>query len=131
MHPLRRRRKKAGINILPLLDVLTVIIFFFLITMQFRHLRTLNLTLPEIKTAGSNVMTEKMVISVDSEGQLFFNNTLVEEEQFADILANAGALSRSRHVLLLADEETPLRRITWIMDLCRSNGLEKIRIQSR
>ena len=38
MHPLRRKRKKPGINILPLLDVLTVILFFFLITMQFKSI---------------------------------------------------------------------------------------------
>ena len=66
MHPLRRKRKKPGINILPLLDVLTVILFFFLITMQFRQVRTLNLVLPEIKTAGSNQLEDRIIVSVDS-----------------------------------------------------------------
>ncbi len=131
MHPLRRRRKKPGINILPLLDVLMVILFFFLITMQFKQVRTLNLVLPEIQTAGSNLLSDKIVLSVDAEGALLYNNTPVTELQFTVSLKSAAEIGQNRQVLLLADEETPLRRVTWIMDQCRSNGLEKIRIQSR
>jgi biopolymer transport protein ExbD len=131
MHPLRRRRKKPGINILPLLDVLMVILFFFLITMQFRQVRTLNLVLPEIQTAGSNLLADKIVLSVDAEGALLYNNTPVSELQFTVSLKSAAEIGQNRQVLLLADEETPLRKVTWIMDQCRSNGLEKIRIQSR
>jgi biopolymer transport protein ExbD len=131
MHPLRRRRKKPGINILPLLDVLMVILFFFLITMQFRQVRTLNLVLPEIQTAGSNLLSDKIVLSVDAEGSLLYNNTPVTELQLTVSLKSAAEIGQNRKVLLLADEETPLRKVTWIMDQCRSNGLEKIRIQSR
>ena len=131
MHPLRRRRKKPGINILPLLDVLMVILFFFLITMQFRQVRTLNLVLPEIQTAGSNLLADKIVLSVDAEGALLYNNTPVTELQFTVSLKSAAEIGQNKQVLLLADEETPLRKVTWIMDQCRSNGLEKIRIQSR
>lgn len=131
MHPLRRRRKKPGINILPLLDVLMVILFFFLITMQFRQVRTLNLVLPEIQTAGSNLLSDKIVLSVDAEGALLYNNTPVTELQFTVSLKSAAEIGQNRQVLLLADEETPLGKVTWIMDQCRSNGLEKIRIQSR
>ena len=131
MHPLRRRRKKPGINILPLLDVLMVILFFFLITMQFRQVRTLNLVLPEIQTAGSNLLSDKIVLSVDAEGALLYNNTPVTELQLTVSLKGAAEIGQNRKVLLLADEETPLRKVTWIMDQCRSNGIEKIRIQSR
>ena len=125
MHPLRRRRKKPGINILPLLDVLMVILFFFLITMQFRQVRTLNLVLPEIQTAGSNLLSDKIVLSVDAEGSLLYNNTPVTELQLTASLKGAAEIGQNRKVLLLADEETPLRKVTWIMDQCRSNGIER------
>jgi len=38
----KRRRRKAEINIVPLVDVLVVLIFFFLVSMQFRNLNLLN-----------------------------------------------------------------------------------------
>ena len=131
MHPLRRKRKKPGINILPLLDVLTVILFFFLITMQFRQVRTLNLVLPEIKTAGSNQLEDRLIVSVDSLGNLLYNNTSVSQEQFSETIKFAGTQANTKQVLLIADQETPLKKITWVMDQCRTHGLSKIRIQSR
>jgi len=49
----RTVRRKPKIDIVPLVDVLMVLIIFFLVTMQFQDLRALNVKLPEIKTAGS------------------------------------------------------------------------------
>jgi biopolymer transport protein ExbD len=131
MHPLRKKRKKPGINILPLLDVLTVILFFFLMTMQFRQTRTLNLLLPEIQTAGTNLLTDKIILSVDNDGKIHYNNAPIAEQQLMSLLQTAAGINNQAQILIHADEETPLRTITWIMDQCRSSGFRKIRIQSR
>ena len=131
MHPLRKKRKKPGINILPLLDVLTVILFFFLMTMQFRQTRTLNLLLPEIQTAGTNLLTDKIILSVDNSGKIHYNNAPIAEQQLMSLLQTAAGINNQAQILIHADEETPLRTITWIMDQCRSTGFRKIRIQSR
>ncbi len=56
----KRRRRKAEINIVPLVDVLVVLIFFFLVSMQFRNLTLLNLTLPKIETAGKEQPTQSL-----------------------------------------------------------------------
>ena len=131
MHPLRKKRKKPGINILPLLDVLTVILFFFLMTMQFRQTRTLNLLLPEIQTAGTNLLTDIIMLSVDNSGKIHYNNAPIAEQQLMSLLQTAAGINNQAQILIHADEETPLRTITWIMDQCRSTGFRKIRIQSR
>jgi biopolymer transport protein ExbD len=131
MHPLRKRRKRHGVNILPLLDVLTVILFFFLMTMQFRQTRTLNLVLPEIETAGTNELTDKIILSVDKAGQLHYNNIPASQKQFAQLLSTTASLGKNPSVLIHADEDTPVKMVTWIMDQCRTNGYRKIRIQSR
>ena len=115
MHRLRKRRKKHGVNILPLLDVLTVILFFFLMTMQFRQTRTLNLLLPEIQTAGTNQLTDRIILSVDKGGQLHYNNSPTSPEQFTQLLGTASSMGEKSRVLIHADEETPLKTITWIM----------------
>ena len=72
---LARRRRKADINIVPLIDVLTVLIFFFLVSMQFREQLTLNLTLPQVETAGRNEFSSPIVIGIDRDGVIFFNGT--------------------------------------------------------
>ena len=125
------RRRNPSINIVPLVDVLTVLLFFFMVTMQFRQISSLNITVPEIKTAGKNDVKEQITIALSSEGEIYLNNQLIEMPQFEEAIKLAGELTPDLPILLVADEEVPLRFVTTVMDVCRINRLNKIRLQSR
>lgn len=127
----KRRRRKAEINIVPLVDVLVVLIFFFLVSMQFRNLNLLNLTLPRIESAGREEPTRSLQIGIDVDGRFFLNGEVVEEEVLVEEVRTAGELSPETPVLIMADENSLLRQVTFVMDTCRLAGLEKVRLQSR
>lgn len=126
-----RKRRGNEINIVPLVDVLIVLIFFFLMTMQFRNLSALNLTLPKIETAGENRLQDHMKVAVDADGAYFLNSQPVTEDELLAAFHLAGSLNSQQSVLLMADERTPLRYVAFIMDVCRREGLEKVRLQAR
>ncbi|MFP4155994.1 MAG: ExbD/TolR family protein [Opitutales bacterium] len=128
---LSRPRRTPAINIVPLVDVLTVLLFFFLVTMQFKQLSTLNISVPEIETAGENEIAENIVIAISPEGEFFLNDRPLGLSGLREAMQLAGELTPDLPVLLIADEEVPLRRVTEVMDICRSNQLNKIRLQSR
>ncbi len=126
-----RRRRRPEVNIVPLVDVLMVLIFFFLMTMQFRDRQVLNLELPQIETAGSAEVRGDLRLIVDPAGEFFLNEQPVGEEQLRTALRLAGRADPDRRVLLAAHEDTPLRIVTRLMDWCRQANLNAIRIQSR
>ncbi|MBN1404828.1 MAG: biopolymer transporter ExbD [Opitutales bacterium] len=126
-----RRRRRAEVNIVPLVDVLTTLIFFFLVTMQFRQGKTLNITLPEIVTAGKNTLAQSIDISVTGEGDYYLNGTSVKPEELAGALAILGKAEDKPPLVIRADENTPLRKVTFLMDTCRATGFEDFRLQSR
>lgn len=125
------RRRNPSINIVPLVDVLTVLLFFFMVTMQFKQISALNITVPEIKTAGKNEVNERITIALSPDGEVYLNNQLMEMRAFEDAIKLAGELTPDLPVLLVADEEVSLKHVTEVMDVCRSNQLNKIRLQSR
>lgn len=127
----KRRRRKAEINIVPLVDVLVVLIFFFLVSMQFRNLTMLNLTLPRIESAGREEPTDSVQIGVDVEGQYFLNGQPIEEEPLVERIEEVARLSPDTPVIIMADENSLLRKVTFVMDTCRKAGLEKVRLQAR
>ncbi len=127
----KRRRRKAEINIVPLVDVLVVLIFFFLVSMQFRNLNLLNLTLPKIETAGKEKQLESLQIGVDVEGNYYLNGALISEERLVEEIQTVSGMSPDTPVLLMADENSLLHKVTFLMDTCRKSGLEKVRLQSR
>ena len=131
MHYRKRRNKKLSINIIPLVDVLTVLLFFFLVTMQFKPFKVLNMTLPEIKTAGQNRMDESLLIALDAEGKIYFNGARVSVAQLSEALDQAKDLPVEPTVLIMADERIELKQIIEVMDICRSCQFEEIRLQSR
>ena len=68
-----KRTRTPRIDVVPLVDVLMVLIIFFLVTMQFQDLRALNVKLPRIDTAGSNLIKGQLVITVSKEGDFGLN----------------------------------------------------------
>lgn len=126
-----RKRRRNGINIIPLVDVLIVLIFFFLMTMQFSNLHTLNLKLPEIETAGRDRMDDKLSVAVDSKGSYFINQQSVTESELLAALTVAGSFEPKQSVLVMADERVPLKHVTFLIDQCRQRKLETIRLQAR
>ena len=125
-----RRRRSSQINLVPMVDVLMVLLFFFLLSMQFGDLRALNISLPNIETAGENTVTDTMIIQMVLEEQIYLNNEPVTEEfLIAAVTAQAGINSETP-VLLAMDEEISIKDLTRIIDICRANGLQRVRLQS-
>ncbi|MDP4611252.1 MAG: biopolymer transporter ExbD [Opitutales bacterium] len=131
MSLVNRRRRQPTINIVPLVDVLTVLLFFFLVTMQFKQVSSLNITVPKIETAGKNDIKEQIVIAISPEGEVFLNDRSVAIDQLKAAMQIAGRTTPDMPVLLIADEDVPLKHVTEVMDVCRGNQLNKIRLQSR
>lgn len=128
---LLKKRRKTEINIVPLVDVLTVLIFFFLMTTQFRQDDVLNISVPEMRTAGQSRVQDNLIIAVTSDGRLFLNEQRISWEEMQDALRVAGSINPNQTILLVADEEAPLRHVTNIIDVSRESGLNRIRLRAR
>ena len=131
MSLLQRRRKKPSVNIIPLMDVLTILIFFFLVSMQFKEMTTLNLSLPNIESAGRNEFRETVTVSIDAEGLVYLDSDPIELEALKEAVLEISKVTSDVPVLIRADKAATVERLTEVMDVCRLNGLSKIRLQSK
>ena len=125
------QRRRPKIDVVPLIDVLMVLIIFFLVTMQFQDLRALNVKLPKIETAGSNVIRNELIISIKDKGETFVNGNETSSDELEVLLQKSSKLPKKPLVLVVADENVPLKFVTKVVDLCRQNNLEDFRLQSR
>ena len=126
-----KRRNMPRVDVIPLIDVLMVLILFFLTSMQFQDLRALNVKLPKIDSAGSNKITNQLVVSVSQKGEYFLNGNEDNLEKIGEVMKSSASLPRKPAVLVVADENVPLKHVTKIVDLCRESGLDDFRLQSR
>ena len=124
-------RRKPKIDVVPLIDVLMVLIIFFLVTMQFQELRALNVKLPKIESAGSNLVRNELIISIKAKGETFVNGNPTDRDDLEKLLKTSASLKKKPMVLVVADENVPLKFVTEVVDLCRLNQLEDFRLQAR
>ncbi|HCY58841.1 MAG TPA: biopolymer transporter ExbD [Opitutae bacterium] len=126
-----KRTRTPRIDVVPLVDVLMVLIIFFLVTMQFQDLRALNVKLPQIDTAGSNLIKGQLVITVSKDGNFGLNGNESHKDEISTVMIEVAKTSPDVQVLIAADEDSPLKFITEVVDLCRESGLDNFRLQSR
>ena len=132
----QKRRKRPELNLVPLIDVLVMLIFFAFVTMQFKSAATLNITLPKVETAGKNEFRGTVITAIDKDGKVTFgtnerNERFVTDDELIGLLQQVKQTDRDIPVLIKADETTQLKKLAFVMDACRKTGLNKFSLQSR
>ena len=127
----QKSRKRPELNLVPLIDVLVMLIFFSFVTMQFKSAATLNITLPKVETAGKNEFKGTVTVGIDKDGSVSFNGKLVSDDQLVSLLKQVHDVDKDIPVLIKADETTQLKKLAFVMDACRKTGLNKFSLQSR
>ncbi|HAU60428.1 MAG TPA: hypothetical protein DCW45_08705, partial [Opitutae bacterium] len=86
---------------------------------------------PQIDTAGSNLIKGQLVITVSKDGNFGLNGNESHKDEISTVMIEVAKTSPDVQVLIAADEDSPLKFITEVVDLCRESGLDNFRLQSR
>lgn len=98
-----RRRPGAAVNIIPLVDVLVVLVFFLLVTLRAGDSRVLQVTPPSAASGAPAQMASAVVLAVDAEGRLFVDAKPVDSAGLPRALAAALAGRPDPEVVVAAD----------------------------
>ena len=118
-----RRRRKAEVNIVPMVDVLTALIFFFLLTMQFKNIYAVDITPPNMESSVGTSKQKPDTIAIDRDGRYYFNAGEVSFETIRELPKDAS-------LILLADKQTPLHFVTSVIDSVKVAKIKKLSLQT-
>ena len=125
-----RRRTSPVITIVSLIDILTIILIFFIVTTQFKNeeqpLTTkVSINLPPAQKgvqAPNKVLPA--VLSVKPSGDLFFDGRPITLPELGDAVKQAEKAKRP--MALAADEKASFGRIVEVLDTLQIAGVEKL-----
>jgi biopolymer transport protein ExbD len=80
----RPKRPTLSIDMAPLIDVVFLLLIFFMLTSSFMP-PTVPLTLPQASSKESSD-SAKVIVSLDGEGRISISETLVSEGEFENLL---------------------------------------------
>ena len=121
----RARRKRVLINITPLIDVLFLLLIFFLVSSTFLEQPSVTVELPSAQTAQPHRIDQYMIV-VGREGTIFLNDEPLDEADLLPRLREIYHVKKNVNIVLKADKLAPYGSIITVIDAVRQCGLKKI-----
>jgi biopolymer transport protein ExbD len=115
----------ARVNLTPMIDVIMVLIVFYLLVGHLVLERRGEVNLP-VSTSGQAVPehADPSIISVERDGTIRLDGRAIEVDALADALAQ----STHRRVRLRADRTLPFDTLRPVLAACRQAGIESIEL---
>ena len=125
-----RADDEPEINLVPLIDVILVLIIFFVVTATFDARSVLKLELPRA-TGEPNDNSKSLSLLVNADGRYFVEDREVlrdDLESLKSTLVEVAGNDRQRPVLLRADARTPHQAVVTAYDALGQLGFRRVMI---
>ncbi len=117
------------INISPLIDVIFILLIFFIVTMTFADTSALQLDRPESSTA-QEIAETPLTIRLSKEGDIELNSRRVQISALKDGIL-AAAEGGEFCVVIDAHAAAPVQKLVDVMDCAKECGAKKIFISAK
>jgi biopolymer transport protein ExbD len=126
-----RSDDEPDINLVPLIDVILVLIIFFVVTTTFDARSVLKLQLPQATGEPSQGQSKALSVLVNADGRYFVDDRealRTDVESLKQTLREVAGDDRERPVLLRADARTPHQAVVTALDALGQLGFSRVSI---
>jgi biopolymer transport protein ExbD len=120
-----RRKSESEVNLTPMLDVVFIMLIFFIVTASFVKESGIEISRPGASTA---VRKEKgnILIAISANDQIWMNRRQVDPRALRANIERAHAENPQGAVIIQADKEAKTGLLVQVMDAARSAGVKSI-----
>ena len=125
-----RKRIHTHLNIAPLVDVVFLLLIFFMLSSHFVAQPGIKLTLPTAITAKLHP-EEEIIIFITKDNNLYLNEEQITFENLLDKLSIKVAEAKKKTVVIKADEKIDLGLAVKVMDIAKQAEAEGLVISTK
>ncbi|MBT5330176.1 MAG: biopolymer transporter ExbD [Porticoccaceae bacterium] len=129
-----RRRTPVEANLTPLIDVVFLLLIFFMVSTTFTHENQMRINLPEAQAEASQSENSQINLMILQDGAYSINGKSVANrdiETLMEALSLEAGDDLEQAVVISADSETTHQSVVRAMDAAGRLGLTQIRITSQ
>lgn len=116
-----------GIDISPLIDVVFILLIFFMVTTTF--VKDLKLDIDRPTASSSNTAaTEVIRVSIDDNGDIYVDSQQIKLWALQSKLRDLLSQSTEKSVLVITDESVPVSRLVGVVDEARLSGASEVAV---
>ena len=125
------KEETVEVNLTPLIDVVFLLLIFFMVTTTFDRHAKLKVSLPESSAKITQQQSDPLVLSIDAKGNYFINDRQVVNQSLDTLkqaLHKVIGDNKDMALVLRADANSPHKSVVRAMDAASQLGLTKMSI---
>ncbi|NCC25025.1 MAG: biopolymer transporter ExbD [Deltaproteobacteria bacterium] len=126
-HTLRGSAKTAEVNMAPLIDLVFLLLIFFLVTTSFVKETGVDVQRPQASTATLKE-AGNILVGVSSEGKVYLESKEIDIRSVRAHIERSLAENPEGAVVIVADKESNTGVVIQVMDQCRLAGAQNVSI---
>ncbi len=126
----RDAEEEVQINLTPLIDVVFLLLIFFMVSTTFDTTSQLKIRLPEASEKKALLPPEKLNLSIDADGKFYLNSRELTNSQSATLRAalEDTMAGKKLPIIIQSDADSPVQSLVTAMDVVGQLGLSQVSI---
>ena len=127
----KAKEEEPRLGITPLIDVVFLLLIFFMLTSHFHVASGIPIRLPKIAQKTYDTGDKKIIMIVDKKNRIYLEGEKVDIKQLADRLRDLIKEKGLAHLILQADRDVRHGKVVQIMDIAKREGVSSIIIAAQ
>ena len=125
------KEEEPSLGITPLIDVVFLLLIFFMVTSHFNVASGIPIRLPKVAQKAYDRDDQKIMIVIDREGRTYLKGEKIDLKDLGPRLQNIVEKEDLIHLLLQADKDVKHGMVVHVMDLAKRAGVSSIIIAAQ
>lgn len=126
----RRRKADTNLNIAPLIDIVFLLLIFFVLSSHFVSHKGFKVKLPKAVHAQTQ-KNEQVTVFIDKNGGIFLNDSEIKFDQLKSLIRSELTKANSKTVVIKADEDVSLGLAVKVMDIAKEANADGLVISTK
>ncbi len=123
----RKRRSILPLDLVPLIDIVFLLLLFFMLTATFTVQSGIKIKLPKATTSGGE-MEKRLTIYLTADNVLYLNREKVELNSLKAKLKSLAGGEKKKILIIKADENARHGTVVRIMGMAKAAGIDKLMV---
>lgn len=124
----KEEKELISINITPLIDIVFLLLVFFMLATSFIQKSTIEVNLSSEKTTEVDNKKNNVVLILNKEGLIYLNNKLINISNIKNEISNIVKKNPKYNILIKSHKKIPVQKVIRLIEEVRLAGTDNIKL---
>ncbi len=126
-----KQNKSSEINVAPLIDVVFLLLIFFMLASEFTDFKTIDMTSPSETNTNIENENKPIIVNLSPEGKIKVNNKIADLNNLNTTLKNVLKDDNAKKIIISTPENTKVNILVKTIDIIRNLGIDNIALLTK